>query len=70
VALAGAVALSGQASAANCSYTGASGGSWHTASNWSCNEVPDSGDSVDIGTNDNVSDRTLSDAPTKEEERS
>ena len=28
---------------------------WHTASNWSCNEVPDSGDSVDIAISDNVS---------------
>lgn len=47
--------LPSAASAASCSYTGASGGSWHTASNWSCNEVPDSGDSVDIAANDNVS---------------
>ena len=50
-----AVVLPSAASAASCSYTGASGGSWHTASNWSCNEVPDSGDSVDIAISDNVS---------------
>jgi hypothetical protein len=55
LALALSFAFTGQASAASCSFTGAAGGSWHTASNWSCNEVPDSGDSVDIAAGDNVS---------------
>ena len=45
------LALPAGASAASCSYTGANGGSWHTASNWSCNEVPDSGDSATIAAN-------------------
>ena len=44
-----------EASAASCGYTGAAGGSWHVAGNWSCNEVPDSGDSVDVGAGDDVS---------------
>ena len=47
--------LPSAASAASCSYTGGSGGSWHTAGNWDCNEVPDSGDSVNIGAGDDVS---------------
>ena len=55
VSLALALLAPSAASAASCSYTGGSGGSWHTAANWSCNEVPDSGDSVDVGTGDNVS---------------
>ena len=36
-------------------YTGGSLGRWHSASNWSCNEVPDCVDSVDIAAGDNIS---------------
>src|SRR5215210_1588600 len=46
--LAALLAVPSNASAATCNYTGASGGSWHTASNWSCNAVPGSGDAVSI----------------------
>jgi hypothetical protein len=48
------LAVPGEASAATCSYTGAAGGSWHTASNWSCNEIPDSGDTVNLDAGDEV----------------
>ena len=46
----GALWLPAAASAAACTYTGTSGGSWHVAGNWSCNEVPDSdsGDSATV----------------------
>src|SRR5687767_15104334 len=43
------------ASAATCNYTGGAGGSWHIAGNWDCGEIPDSGDSVNIGSGDDVS---------------
>ena len=45
--------LPSAAFAATCDFTGT--GSWHIAANWSCTEVPDSGDSVNIGAGDDVS---------------
>ncbi len=45
--------LPSAASAATCDFTGT--GSWHNAANWSCAEVPDSGDSVNVGAGDDVS---------------
>ena len=49
-----ALCLPSAAQAATCDFQGP-GSDWHTAGNWSCNEVPDSGDSVNIGAGDDVS---------------
>ncbi len=45
--------LPSAASAATCDFTGT--GSWHNAANWSCAEIPDAGDSVNVGAGDDVS---------------
>lgn len=59
--LAAAALTTASAWAANTFYTGASGGSWMTASNWSLNALPTSADPVLIGSNSSVllSDATL-----------
>jgi hypothetical protein len=54
VAVAAVLAAAPAASAASCNYTGAAGGSWHTAANWSCGEVPGSDDAVTLGGSDDV----------------
>jgi hypothetical protein len=57
VVVAGSFAVSiGEAHALSCLYQGAaSGGSWHLAGNWSCGQVPGSGDAVAIPNNNVVS---------------
>ena len=42
------------ASAATCDFQGP-GNDWHAAGNWSCMKVPDTGDSVSLGSGDSVS---------------
>ena len=42
------------ASAATCDFQGP-GNDWHAAGNWSCMKIPDTGDSVTLGSGDNVS---------------